>query len=81
MVLLELGFEAAEEGEGVGGGAGESGEDFVVVQAADFFGGVFDDGLAERDLAVAGKDYVAVASDGLNCGGSYQAFRRHECNL
>ena len=64
VVLLQLRFEAAEKGEGVGGGAGESGEDFVVVEAADFFRGVFDDGLAESDLSVAGKDHAAVAADG-----------------
>ena len=42
VVLLEFGLEAAEEGEGVGGRAGESGEDFVLVQAADFLGAVLD---------------------------------------
>ena len=64
VILLELGFEAAEKGEGVGSRAGESGEDFVVVEPADFPGRVLDDRFAERDLAVSGKDYATVAADG-----------------
>ena len=35
VVLLEFRFEAAEKGEGVGGGPGKSGEDLVVVEAAE----------------------------------------------
>src|SRR5260370_39377070 len=73
MVLLEFRFEAAEQGEGVGGGAGESGEDLVVVEAAGFFGRVLDDGLAERDLSVAGKNHTAVAAGGMNIGGNKSA--------
>ena len=34
LVLLELGLEALEQGEGVGGRAGEAGQHLVVVQAA-----------------------------------------------
>ena len=34
LVLLELGLEALEQREGVGGGAGEAGQHLVVVQAA-----------------------------------------------
>ena len=34
LVLLELGLEALEQREGIGGGAGEAGEDLVVVQPA-----------------------------------------------
>jgi len=54
VILLQFGFEAAEKRKGVGGGTGKSGKDFVVVEAPDFLGGMFDDGLAERDLSVAG---------------------------
>lgn len=70
MILLELGFEAAEEGEGVGGGASESGEDFVLVEAADFFGSVLDYGLAEGDLAVSGHDDRVVAANAEDGGGT-----------
>ena len=34
LVLLELGLEALEQGEGVGGGAGEAGQHLVVVERA-----------------------------------------------
>ena len=64
VILLQLGLEAAEEGEGVGGGTGEAGQNFVVVEAADFFGGVLDDGLAEGDLAVASEDDSAITAHG-----------------
>ena len=33
-VLFELGFKAREQREGIGGGAGETGDDFAVVEAA-----------------------------------------------
>jgi hypothetical protein len=63
VILLQLRFEAAEKREGVGGGTGESSEDLVVVQAANFFGRMFDDGFAERDLSIAGQNHAAVAAD------------------
>ena len=63
VVLLELGFEAGEQREGVGGGAGETGQDLVVVEAAELAGGGFQHFLAEGDLAVAGHDDLAVAAD------------------
>ena len=81
VILLELGFEAAEQGEGVGGGTGEAGQNFVVVEAADFFGGVLDDGLAEGDLSVAGEDDSAITADGKNCSRANQPLRCHEGKL
>lgn len=67
--LLEFGFEAREEIEGVGGGTGESGEDFLLIEAADFFCGVLEDVIAQRDLAVCGHDDLAVAADAdYGCG-------------
>ena len=68
--LLQLGFEAAEEGEGVGGGAGESGEDLVLVELADLLGGVLHDGRAEGDLAVGGHDDGVAAADAEDGGGT-----------
>jgi hypothetical protein len=69
-VLLELGLEAAEEREGVGGRAGESGEDLVLVELADFFCGVLHDGGAEGDLAVGGHDDGVAAADAEDGGGT-----------
>ena len=63
VVLLQLGFKAAEQRESVGGGAGKSGQDLVLIQAADLLGGVLDHAFAKRDLAVAGHDHFAVAAD------------------
>jgi hypothetical protein len=64
VILLQLRFETAEKSEGVGGGTGESCEDFVVVQAADLLRRMFNDGLAERNLAVTGKHYAAIPANG-----------------
>ena len=36
VILLELGLEAAEQGEGVGGRAGKSGENLVVDRGGEF---------------------------------------------
>src|SRR5271163_1417830 len=58
VVLLQFRFEAAEEGEGVGGGSRESRKNFVVVKAANLLRRMFDDGLAKRDLSVAGKNHA-----------------------
>ena len=63
-VLFELGFEAREEREGVGGGAGEAGQDRVVVEPPDLAGALLEDGVAERDLAVAGEHRLVLVADG-----------------
>ena len=55
LVLLELGLEALEEREGVGGRAGEAGEHLVVMQSAHLARRRLDDDVAERDLAVAAE--------------------------
>ena len=62
LMLLKLAFETFEEGEGIGGGPGETGDHFAVVQAAHFLRIAFHDGIAERNLAVAGHDDFAVAA-------------------
>ena len=46
VVLLELGFEAREQRERIGGGSGESGQDLVVIQPAELFGGRFQNFLS-----------------------------------
>ena len=63
-VLFELGLEAGEQRERVGGRAGEAGEDPVVVQPPDLPGGLLDDRVAEGDLAVAGHDRLVAVPDG-----------------
>src|SRR5690606_16764201 len=56
LVFFQLRFEALEQGEGVGGAAGETGNHLVVEQAADLAGVAFHDGVAKRYLAVAADD-------------------------
>jgi hypothetical protein len=80
VILLQLGFEPAEKCKGIRGRTGESGQDLVVIQAADLLRRVLNDRLAERDLAVSGQNYGRIAAYGQNCGGSNQSLRRHECN-
>ncbi|KAG1479215.1 hypothetical protein G6F53_014259 [Rhizopus delemar] len=50
-----LGFEAFLQRECVGGGAGETGQDLVVVQAADLAGRALDDDVAQGDRAIAAE--------------------------
>ena len=57
-ILLELRFEAREQRERIGGRPGEPGQDVVVVEPADLARALLDDGVAERDLAVAGEHGV-----------------------
>ena len=78
VVLLQLGFEAGEQSEGVGRGAGESGDDLAVIQAAQLLGGGFEDFRAERHLPVAGHHHFAVAADAEDGGGADSSLFRHE---
>ena len=55
LVLFELGLEALEQREGVGGGAGKAGQHLVVVELAHLARRALDDDVAERDLAVAAE--------------------------
>ena len=64
LVLLELGLEALEQRERVGGRAGEAGEHLVVVEPADLARRRLDHDVAERDLAVAAERHGAVAAHG-----------------
>ena len=60
-MLVELGLEALEQGEGVGGAAGETGEDLAVVERAHLARGGLDDDVAEGDLTVAAeRDTIAA---------------------
>src|SRR5690606_20226664 len=60
-VLLELGLEQLEEGEGVGGGAGEAGQDLAVAAEAAHLARVgLHHRVAEGHLAVAGDGDAAL---------------------
>ncbi len=61
-VFLELGLEALEQRERVGGAAGEAGQHAVVVQAADFARAGLDHDVAKGDLAVAAKRDLAPSA-------------------
>ena len=67
-ILLELGLEPLEQGEGVGGGAGEAADDVALAEPAHLLGVGLDDGLADRDLAVAADDDLAALADGQDGG-------------
>ena len=67
-ILLELGLQPLEQGESVGGGAGEAADHVALAQPAHLAGIGLDDGLADRDLAVAAdRDHAALA-DGQDGG-------------
>ena len=53
LMLVELGVEPLEQRERVGGGTREARENPIVMQPAHFFRALFDDDVAESDLAVA----------------------------
>jgi hypothetical protein len=61
-MFFQLSFEAFEQGEGVGSGASETGDDLAVIKATDFLGVAFHDGVAQRNLAVTRHDDFAVAA-------------------
>src|SRR5205814_3221851 len=77
LVLVELAFEALEQGERVRRAAGEAGEDAVLVQAPDFLRAAFDDDIAERYLAVAAERHARAAAHGKN-GGAVEGFHRED---
>src|SRR5262245_21471741 len=62
LVLVELGLEALEQGERVGGAAREAGEDAILVEAPHLFGAALDHDVAEGDVAVAAERDHAVAA-------------------
>src|SRR3954470_7519393 len=62
LMLVELALEALEEREGVGGAAGETGQDAIVMQAPHFLGAALHHHVAERDLPVAAQRYGRAAA-------------------
>ena len=61
LVLLQLRLEPLEQREGVGGGAGKSGNDLVVVELAHLARRALDDDVAQRHLAVAAYRHLPAA--------------------
>ena len=68
LEILQLGLEAFQQGEGVGGGAGEAAQDLAVVQPANLVGVAFHDDGPERHLAVAADGDLALMPNGQDCG-------------
>ena len=67
-ILLELGFQPLEQSESVGGGAGKAADHVAFAEPAHLLGIGFDDGLADRDLAVAADRDQAALADGQDGG-------------
>ena len=67
-ILLQFGLEPREQRERIGRGAGKSGQNVIVVEPANLAGALFDDGLAEGHLAVAGQDGVVAVTNRKNRG-------------
>src|SRR5262249_1324189 len=63
-ILLEFGFQPLKKSEGVGRGAGESADHVALAEPADLLGVGFDNGLADRDLAVATNDNATGLANG-----------------
>ena len=64
VILLELAFEPLEQGEGVGGRAGEAADDLALfADAADLLRVGLHHRIAHRHLAVAGNDGLAALLD------------------
>ena len=70
VILLQLGLETAEQSESVGGRTGKSGKNFLLIEPADLLGAVFDDGLAQCDLAVASHDHLSLTANAEDRGGA-----------
>ena len=68
-ILLELGLQPLEQGEGVGGRAGEAADHLALGEAAHLRGIALDDGLAEADLPVAADHDPAALADHQDRGG------------
>src|SRR5208283_2023865 len=73
VILLQLGLETAEQSESVGGRAGKSGENLVLIETANLLRPMLDDRFPERDLAVASHDNLVVAADAEDGGGADSA--------
>src|SRR5262249_38476837 len=81
VVLFEFGFEAAEEREGVGGGAGESGHDLSAIEAPQFSGGGLENFRAESHLSIARHDDLVITADTQNGRGTNPLLHASEISV
>ena len=82
-ILVEFGLKPLEQREGVGGRAGEAADHVALGEAAHLAGIAFDDGLADRDLAVAADHRLSALADHddggrVPGGGAFRGVLRHE---
>ncbi len=66
--MLQLGLQAFQKRKGVGGGPGKAGDDMALAQAAHLARIALDDGLAQRNLAVARDHHLGALADGEDRG-------------
>src|SRR6267142_38060 len=66
--LLKLAFEAFKKRNCVGRGAGETGDDLVIIKAARFARGVLHDVIAHGHLAIGDEHDLVVLAYAQNCG-------------
>ena len=78
-ILLELGFQPLEQREGVGGRAGEAGDDLALAEPAHLLGVGLDDRLAEADLAVAADPRPAALAHRQDGGGMPRIAQTGDC--
>src|SRR5579871_4137380 len=81
VVLLQLGFETAEQSEGVRRRSRESGNNLVVVESANLLRRMLDYRLPQRNLTISGQNNAAIAAHGQNCRRSDQSLRGHRRNF
>ena len=65
---LELGFQALEQGEGIGRGTGEAGDHVALAEPAHLAGVRLHHGVAEADLTVPGDNRLIPLADRQNRG-------------
>ena len=82
-MFFQLCFKQFKQGKGIGGAAGETGQDLVLVKAPHLAGVAFHDGVAHRHLAVAANDYAVAAAHGQNGRTSelFHAYLQWRCEL
>src|ERR1700688_2177321 len=71
-MFLKLAFKTFEQSDSVGGRAGETGNDFIVVEPARFASGMFHDMIAHGYLAIGDEYYFAVLTHAQNRGSVHQ---------
>src|SRR5690242_1717565 len=80
VVLLQLGFKAAEEGKGVGSRAGKAGQNLVAIEAANLAGSMFDYAFAQCNLTVSCHHHVPIPAHTQNGSRAYKSGLFHAAN-